>query len=68
MWWDIMTLNTQKTNGQKKKEHTKNVRDWKEVFDWTVREPTLAAASVKEDDEGVDHWENHWPQELNEVC
>ena len=42
-------------------EFTKNVRDWKEVFDYTVNEPTLAAASVDEDDHRVAHWENQWP-------
>ena len=42
-------------------EFTKNVRDWKEVFDYTVNEPTLAAASVDENDKRVAHWENQWP-------
>ncbi|XP_028765875.1 probable 2-oxoglutarate-dependent dioxygenase At5g05600 [Neltuma alba] len=52
-------------------EHTKNVRDWKEVFDYTVQEPTLAAASIDEDDDGVAHWENQWPEnppEMREAC
>ncbi|XP_054778766.1 flavanone 3-dioxygenase 2-like [Prosopis cineraria] len=52
-------------------EHTKNVRDWKEVFDYAVKEPTLAAASVEEGDNGVAVWESQWPQnppEMREVC
>ncbi|XP_028797926.1 protein DMR6-LIKE OXYGENASE 2-like [Neltuma alba] len=52
-------------------EHTKNVRDWKEVFDYTVQEPTLAAASIDPDDDRVAHWENQWPQnppEMREAC
>ncbi|KAK4278637.1 hypothetical protein QN277_016459 [Acacia crassicarpa] len=52
-------------------EHTKNIRDWKEVFDYTVQQPTLAAASVDENDHQVAHWENQWPQsppEMREVC
>ncbi|XP_028776030.1 flavanone 3-dioxygenase 2-like [Neltuma alba] len=52
-------------------EHTKNVRDWKEVYDYAVQEPTLAAASLDEDDDRVAHWENQWPEnppEMREVC
>ncbi|XP_054778984.1 protein DMR6-LIKE OXYGENASE 2-like [Prosopis cineraria] len=52
-------------------EHTKNVRDWKEVFDYAVKETTLAAASVDDDDDEVAIWENQWPQnpsEMREVC
>ncbi|KAK4258725.1 hypothetical protein QN277_005142 [Acacia crassicarpa] len=52
-------------------EHTKNVADWKEVFDYTANEPTLAAASVDEDDDRVAYWENQWPQnppEMREAC
>ncbi|KAK4258720.1 hypothetical protein QN277_005138 [Acacia crassicarpa] len=52
-------------------EHTKNVRDWKEVFDMTVKEPTFAAASVDPLDDRVTHWENQWPQSptaMREVC
>ncbi|KAK4258727.1 hypothetical protein QN277_005143 [Acacia crassicarpa] len=52
-------------------EHTKNVRDWKEVFDYIVKEPTLAYASVDEDDDSVVYWENQWPEnppELRELC
>lgn len=48
-------------------ENTKNVRDWKEVFDYTVQQPTLAAASVDEDDHRVAHWENQWPQRPSEM-
>ncbi|KAI9123440.1 hypothetical protein K1719_004740 [Acacia pycnantha] len=52
-------------------EHTKNVRDWKEVFDFSVNEHTLTAASLDEDDDRVTYWENQWPQnppELREAC
>ncbi|KHM99003.1 hypothetical protein glysoja_024303 [Glycine soja] len=32
-------------------DHTKNVRDWKEVFDYTVEEPTLMLASLGPNDD-----------------
>lgn len=48
-------------------EHTKNVRDWKEVFDYAVQQPTLAAASIDYDDNRVVHWENQWPQHPPEM-
>ncbi|PNX79214.1 gibberellin 20 oxidase 1-like protein [Trifolium pratense] len=43
-------------------EHTKNVRDWKEVFDFTVEEPTLIPASIDPHDKEVTHWYNQWPE------
>ncbi|KAJ8763392.1 hypothetical protein K2173_002275 [Erythroxylum novogranatense] len=52
-------------------EHTKNVRDWKEVFDFTVENPTLVPASYKPEDKEVTKWFNQWPDnppELREVC
>ncbi|CAL1389373.1 unnamed protein product [Linum trigynum] len=42
-------------------EHTKNVRDWKEVFDLTVEDPTFVTASHHPDDQEVDEWHNQWP-------
>ncbi|PON49206.1 Non-heme dioxygenase N-terminal domain containing protein [Parasponia andersonii] len=44
------------------KEHTKNVRDWKEVFDFNVEDPTLASASADPDDNEVTTWTNQWPE------
>ncbi|XP_030522744.1 jasmonate-induced oxygenase 2-like [Rhodamnia argentea] len=52
-------------------EHTKNVRDWKEVFDFTVQETTLVPASHKDGEEGVIEWTNQWPEYppgLREAC
>ncbi|KAJ7946017.1 2-oxoglutarate and Fe(II)-dependent oxygenase superfamily protein [Quillaja saponaria] len=52
-------------------EHTKNVRDWKEVFDFTVEEPTLVPASLEPDDKQVTQWYNQWPEcppDLREAC
>lgn len=43
-------------------EHTKNVRDWKEVFDFSVEEPTLVPASLDPDDKEVAQWHNQWPE------
>ncbi|KAJ7967407.1 2-oxoglutarate and Fe(II)-dependent oxygenase superfamily protein [Quillaja saponaria] len=43
-------------------EHTKNVRDWKEVFDFLVEEPTLIPVSQEPDDDQVTHWTNLWPE------
>ncbi|XWS54847.1 hypothetical protein CRYUN_Cryun10bG0124700 [Craigia yunnanensis] len=52
-------------------EHTKNVRDWKEVFDFTVQNPTIVPASRHPDDKEVVEWHNQWPEyppELREAC
>ncbi|KAF8013649.1 hypothetical protein BT93_I1495 [Corymbia citriodora subsp. variegata] len=52
-------------------EHTKNVRDWKEVFDFTVREPTVVPASPKDGEEAIIEWINQWPEYppgLREAC
>uniref|UniRef100_A0A803QD74 Non-haem dioxygenase N-terminal domain-containing protein n=1 Tax=Cannabis sativa TaxID=3483 RepID=A0A803QD74_CANSA len=44
-------------------EHTKNVRDWKEVFDFVVEDPTIVPASVDADDQRVTTWHNQWPDQ-----
>ncbi|KAK7308570.1 hypothetical protein VNO77_42188 [Canavalia gladiata] len=52
-------------------EHTKNVRDWKEVYEFVVEEPTLMPASLHPHDKEVTQWFNKWPQnppEFREVC
>ncbi|KAF9675944.1 hypothetical protein SADUNF_Sadunf09G0086700 [Salix dunnii] len=52
-------------------EHTKNVRDWKEVFDLNVQDPTVVPASYKPDDEELTRWFNQWPEypaDMREVC
>ncbi|XP_057787419.1 protein DMR6-LIKE OXYGENASE 2-like [Salvia miltiorrhiza] len=53
-------------------EHTKNVRDWKEVFDFTEREPIIIPASL-DDSHGElkqirNHWPPHNPPHMKEVC
>ncbi|KAL5562510.1 hypothetical protein UlMin_032257, partial [Ulmus minor] len=52
-------------------ENTKNVRDWKEVFDVSVEDPTLVPSSPDPEDNQVTEWFNKWPQqppELREAC
>ncbi|KZV41146.1 feruloyl CoA ortho-hydroxylase 2 [Dorcoceras hygrometricum] len=52
-------------------EHTKNVRDWKEVFDFVVRDRNLLPASPESDDEELKELINQWPEfppEIREVC
>lgn len=51
-----------KVMGYYETEHTKNIRDWKEVFDFTMEEPTLIPASIDPDDKEVTHWYNQWPE------
>lgn len=48
-------------------EHTKNVRDWKEVFDFTVQNPTIIPASHDPDDERLRELINQWPEDLPEL-
>ena len=43
-------------------EHTKNVRDWKEVFDFVVRTPAFGSASDDPDDKELIELTNRWPQ------
>ncbi|WCJ33789.1 2-oxoglutarate (2OG) and Fe(II)-dependent oxygenase superfamily protein [Euphorbia peplus] len=52
-------------------EHTKNVRDWKEVFDVYVENPMLAPSSHVPNDIEVTQYYNQWPPyppQLREVC
>ncbi|CAA3017289.1 DMR6-LIKE OXYGENASE 2-like [Olea europaea subsp. europaea] len=42
-------------------EHTKNVRDWKQVFDFTVENPTVVPASHEPDDVRLQEIVNQWP-------
>ncbi|VVA15242.1 Hypothetical predicted protein [Prunus dulcis] len=52
-------------------ERTKNVRDWKEVFDLTVEEPTLVPASPDPEDKEETEWHNRWPEyppEYRKAC
>lgn len=43
-------------------ENTKNVRDWKEVFDFLVEDETLVPASPEPDDKELRKLTNQWPQ------
>ncbi|RDX94950.1 1-aminocyclopropane-1-carboxylate oxidase-like 11, partial [Mucuna pruriens] len=43
-------------------EYTKNVRDWKEVFDFLAKEPTFIPITSDEHDDRVTHWTNSSPQ------
>ncbi|XP_048337567.1 protein DMR6-LIKE OXYGENASE 1 [Ziziphus jujuba] len=43
-------------------EHTKNVRDWKELFDFLVKDGIVIPASPEPDDKGVRTITNQWPQ------
>lgn len=43
-------------------ELTKNVRDWKEILDFVVKEPTIVPASPYPDDNQVTEWYNQWPE------
>ncbi|XP_042494313.1 protein DMR6-LIKE OXYGENASE 1-like [Macadamia integrifolia] len=42
-------------------EHTKNVRDWKEVFDFTVDDPTVIPLTDEPDDPTIREMNNQWP-------
>ncbi|KAL5858064.1 hypothetical protein ACOSQ3_005522 [Xanthoceras sorbifolium] len=52
-------------------EHTKNVRDWKEVFDLLAKDPTSIPASHELDDTRLRTIRNQWPAyppEFRDVC
>ncbi|KAK4848683.1 hypothetical protein QYF36_016053 [Acer negundo] len=42
-------------------EHTKNVRDWKEVFDFMAKDPTFVPASHEPDETQLRTIRNQWP-------
>ncbi|KAI4298419.1 hypothetical protein L6164_031982 [Bauhinia variegata] len=51
-------------------EHTKNVKDWKEIYDFNVQEPTFIPPSSDENSIQF-QWDNRWPQnppEFREAC
>ncbi|KAL3506357.1 hypothetical protein ACH5RR_031739 [Cinchona calisaya] len=48
-------------------ELTKNVRDWKEVFDISVEDPTVVPASHEPDEKELRVLTNQWPQNLPEL-
>ncbi|KAK8647990.1 hypothetical protein V6N13_128754 [Hibiscus sabdariffa] len=57
--------------GYHDEEHTKNVRDWKEVFDMLIHDPTILPASPDPDDEEITTYTNKWPEnppEFRETC
>ena len=43
-------------------EHTKNVRDWKEVFDFTVQEPPVVPALAEPGTAEFLTFRNRWPE------
>lgn len=52
-------------------EHTKNVRDWKEVFDFFLQDPTLIPALSHPEDKSLRKLTNQWPQsppQFRETC
>ncbi|XP_059314096.1 protein DMR6-LIKE OXYGENASE 2-like [Lycium ferocissimum] len=52
-------------------EHTKNVRDWKEVFDFVVENPTILPASHEPHDTKLKEMTNQWPNfptNFREAC
>lgn len=48
-------------------EHTKNVRDWKEVFDFMVKNSTLIPASHQLHDKELQVLRNQWPDYPSEL-
>ncbi|OMO74177.1 Oxoglutarate/iron-dependent dioxygenase [Corchorus capsularis] len=52
-------------------EHTKNVRDWKEVFDFLLQDPTFVPASPEPEDKEMRKLTNQWPEnppEFRAIC
>ena len=47
-------------------EHTKNVRDWKEVFDFLAKDPSFVPASHEHDDTQLRTIRNQWPTHPSE--
>ncbi|XP_010519310.1 PREDICTED: protein DMR6-LIKE OXYGENASE 1 [Tarenaya hassleriana] len=57
--------------GYHDEEHTKNVRDWKEVFDFFLQDPTVVPASPSPEETGERMLTNQWPKNppgFREAC
>ncbi|MQL95521.1 hypothetical protein Taro_028188 [Colocasia esculenta] len=57
--------------GYYESEHTKNVRDWKEVFDFMVDDEVVIPPSGEPGDQEATTWRNQWPDcppELRETA
>ncbi|KAG5526516.1 hypothetical protein RHGRI_032705 [Rhododendron griersonianum] len=48
-------------------ELTKNVRDWKEVYDLAVKNPTVIPTSPEASDNGLQELVNQWPEYPSEL-
>lgn len=48
--------------GYHDEEHTKNVRDWKEIFDFFLQDPTIVPATPEPEDTELRKLTNQWPQ------
>jgi isopenicillin N synthase-like dioxygenase len=57
-----LTVDDNSLSGYHDTEHTKNVRDWKEVFDFLSKDPTLIPLNSDEHDDRVTQWTNPSPQ------
>ncbi|XP_010507341.1 PREDICTED: protein DMR6-LIKE OXYGENASE 1-like [Camelina sativa] len=57
--------------GYHDEEHTKNVRDWKEIFDFFLQDSTIAPATTEPEDTDLRRLTNQWPQnpsQFREIC
>ncbi|CAN8270274.1 unnamed protein product, partial [Cochlearia groenlandica] len=57
--------------GYHDEEHTKNVRDWKEIFDFFLQDTTVVPATTEMDNDELRELTNQWPQNpfgFREVC
>ncbi|KAL0743539.1 hypothetical protein Bca4012_085052 [Brassica carinata] len=57
--------------GYHDEEHTKNVTDWKEIFDFFLQDPTIVPATPEEEDTELRKLTNQWPQhpsDFREIC
>lgn len=48
--------------GYHDEEHTKNVRDWKEIFDFFLQDSTIVPATPEPEDTELRTLTNQWPQ------
>ncbi|XP_019092851.1 PREDICTED: protein DMR6-LIKE OXYGENASE 2-like [Camelina sativa] len=57
--------------GYHDEEHTKNIRDWKEIFDYFLQDSTIAPATTEPEDTDLRKLTNQWPQNPShgrEIC
>lgn len=62
----VVSREAHNTAGFHNDEHSKDFKDWKEVYDFYVNDGMLMPASHEPDDPEIVPWYTPWPENLSE--